>query len=321
MSFGNLARETAMPEMIADRSAVARSSFDVYLESRRGHIEAALRRCVDEMAGVTPPGLLAAVEAGVMGAGKRLRPLLLVTAYEETGGRTSDDLYDLAVSVELIHAYSLIHDDLPCMDDAPLRRGRPTTHVVHGVHTAMYAGAVIIPWAAAWAFESAGRMGRTTDQARDIVAHLLEVAGAGGMIGGQALDLLGEGRSLGEHELAELHGLKTGALLAASLELGAMASGADSAVLDAVGSFGRDLGLAFQVMDDVLDATGSADVLGKRPSDAEQDKSTYVALLGVEGARARGRELVERGAAALDAVGLAAPRLRQLACFVIERRR
>ncbi|MCY4400427.1 MAG: polyprenyl synthetase family protein [Gemmatimonadetes bacterium] len=310
-----------MPEMTADRWGVARSSFDVYLETGRGHIEAALRRSVTGMGEVIPSGLLTAVEDGVMGAGKRLRPLLLVTACEETGGRTSDDLYDLAVSVELIHAYSLIHDDLPCMDDAPLRRGRPTAHIVHGVHTAMYAGAVIIPWAAAWAFDSARRMGRTGGQARDIVAHLLEAAGAGGMIGGQALDLLGEGRSLGEDELAELHGLKTGALLAASLELGAMASGADSTVRHAIGSFGRDLGLAFQVMDDVLDATGSADVLGKRPSDAEQEKSTYVALLGVEGARAHGRRLVDRGAATLDAVGLAAPRLRQLARLVIQRRR
>ena len=296
-------------------------SFESFLETRRERIELALRRCVDRLAGVVPLALCAAIEDGVMSGGKRLRPLLLVTACEELGGEAEDPVYDLASSVELIHAYSLMHDDLPCMDDAPLRRGRPTAHVVHGLQAAMVAGAVLIPWAGAWASDGAVRAGRTEEEARDIVTHLLEAAGAGGMIGGQALDLLAEGRSLAEDELAGLHGLKTGALLAASLEMGAMAAGANAEARAAVGNFGRNVGLAFQVMDDVLDATASAEVLGKQPSDAEQDKSTYVVLLGVEGARARGRELVERGLAALDAAGLAVLRLRQLAHFVIERRR
>ncbi len=296
-------------------------SFAAWLDDRRPRIEAAMRRCMDEMAAVVPPGLLSAVEDGVMSGGKRLRPLLLATACEETGGRPGDALYDLSVSVELIHAYSLIHDDLPSMDDAPLRRGTPTVHVVHGVHTATHAGAVLIPWAAEWACRSARAAGCTALRARGIAAHMLEAAGAGGMIGGQALDLLSEGRSLTEEELAALHGLKTGALLAASLEMGAMAAGAGDSVLRAIGDYGRALGLAFQVMDDVLDATGSAEVLGKRPSDAEMEKSTYVGLLGVDGARRRAGDLVARGLAALDDAGLAAPRLRQLARFVIQRKR
>lgn len=296
-------------------------SFAAWLDDRRRRIEAGMRRCMDEMAAVVPAGLLPAVEAGVMSGGKRLRPLLLATAYEETGGRPGDSLYDLSVSVELIHAYSLIHDDLPCMDDAPLRRGRPTVHVVHGVRTATFAGAVLIPCAASWAYGSARALGCTDASARDIAALLLEAAGAGGMIGGQALDLLSEGRSLTEEELATLHGLKTGALLSAPLEMGAMASGAEDSALRAIRTYGRELGLAFQVMDDVLDATGSADVLGKRPSDAEREKSTYVGLLGVDGARGRARELIARGLAALDAAGMAAPRLRQLARFVIQRKR
>ncbi len=296
-------------------------SFAAWLDDRRHRIEASMRRCMDEMAAVVPAGLLAAVEGGVMSGGKRLRPLLLATACEETGGRPGDPIFDLSVSVELIHAYSLIHDDLPCMDDAPLRRGKPTVHIVHGVRTATFAGAVLIPYAAEWACRSARASGCTESAARGIVAHMLEAAGAGGMIGGQALDLLSEGRSLREEELATLHGLKTGALLAASLEMGAMASGAGDAALRAIGNYGRALGLAFQVMDDVLDATGSADVLGKRPSDAELEKSTYVGLLGVDGARARAGELVARGLAALDDAGLAAHRLRQLARFVIQRKR
>lgn len=303
-------------------------SFQRFLAERREEVEAALRRCVGGLAAVVPAGVRVAVEDGVLGGGKRLRPILLVTACEELGGEVGEAAYDLSASVELIHAYSLLHDDLPCMDDAPLRRGRPTAHITHGVRAATVAGAAMIPWAAAWAFESALRMRRTREQARVITLHLLEAAGAGGMIGGQAVDLLAEDRSpsraaapLDEAALERLHGMKTGALLTASLEIGGMAAGAGDAALAAMGRFGRSLGLAFQVMDDVLDATGSEEVLGKRPSDSEHGKSTYVHLLGVESARDRARALVARAAAALDAAALAAPRLRELARFVIERRR
>ena len=269
----------------------------------------------------------AAVEHGVLGGGKRLRPILLVTACEELGGPTGRSVHDLSASVEMIHAYSLMHDDLPCMDDAPLRRGRPTAHIAHGVPAATAAGGALIPWAAAWALDSALRLGRTPAEARAIALRLLRAAGAGGMVGGQAVDLVAEGRSPeeaashGEADLARLHGMKTGALLTASLEMGALAARAGDALLASMRRFGRNLGLAFQVMDDVLDATGSAEVLGKRPSDSEHGKSTYVQLLGVEGARNRARALVDRAVAALDTLERPAPRLRELARFVIERRR
>lgn len=304
-----------MPETMPDQDLGA------FMQGHRAEVEVALRRCVDGLAGVVPADVHAAAEDGVLSGGKRLRPILVVTTCTELGGAPSGALYDLAASVEIVHAYSLIHDDLPCMDDAPLRRGRPTVHVTHGVKTATAAGAGLIPWAAAWAWESALDLPRSAAEARDIVQVLLEAAGAGGMIGGQALDLAAEGQSLSEDELATLHGLKTGALLTASLEIGAMAAGAPQRALEAVGAFGRDLGLAFQVMDDVLDATGSAEVLGKHPSDADFSKSTYVSLLGVDGARERARSLVARGLAVLDAAALGAPRLRQLARFVIERKR
>ena len=300
---------------------MADPSLAAFLEARRKPLEGALHRSADALAAIVSPSLGAAVRAGVLSGGKRLRPILLVVAYEEVGALPAGPLYDLAASVELIHAYSLVHDDLPCMDDAPLRRGNPTVHIVHGVQIATTAGALLIPWAANQAYTASLALGRSEGQARDIAAHLLEAAGAGGMIGGQVLDLLGEGKSLDEGELADLHALKTGALLAASLEMGAMAAGAATELLVALGVFGRDIGLAFQVTDDVLDATATADVLGKRPSDAEMRKSTYVVLLGVEGARSHARELVARAVAALDAVGLAAPRLRQLARFIVERRR
>ena len=295
--------------------------FRAFLEDRRGRVGEALRRALDALGELLPPALAAAAEDGVMSGGKRLRPLLVVAACEEAGGQATEGVYDLAASVELLHAYSLMHDDLPCMDDAPLRRGRPTPHAVHGAGVAAVSGAVLVPWAAAWAHDAAVRAGRPPAQARAIAVRLLEAAGAGGMIGGQALDLLAEGRRIVEEELAALHGLKTGALLAASLESGVMVAGVNGPTLEAAGTFGRRVGLAFQLMDDVLDATASAAQIGKRPSDAERDKSTYVALLGVEGARARARQLVEEGTAALDAAGLAAPRLRQLGRFVLERRR
>lgn len=306
---------------------MSEASFRCFLAERGKEVDAALRRCVGGFAAVVPGPLRAAVEDGALGGGKRLRPILLVTACEELGGGTGEAVYDLSASVELIHAYSLLHDDLPCMDNAPLRRGRPTAHVTHGVRAATVAGAAMVPWAAAWAFESAMQAGRTREEARGTTLHLLEAAGAGGMIGGQAVDLLAEGRSpvgaapLDEAGLERLHGMKTGALLTASLEIGAMVAGGGDVALAAMGRFGRSLGLAFQVMDDVLDATGSEEVLGKRPSDSEHGKSTYVQLLGVDGARNRARALVARATASLDAAGLAAPRLRELARFVIERRR
>lgn len=295
--------------------------FRAFLEDRRGRVDQALRRALDALGELLPPALAAAAEDGVMSGGKRLRPLLVVVACEETGGEATPAVYDLAASVELLHAYSLMHDDLPCMDDAPLRRGRPAPHAVHGNGVAAVAGAVLVPWAAAWAHDAAVRAGRTPAQARAVAVRLLEAVGAGGMIGGQALDLLAEGRRVAEAELEALHALKTGALLAASLEAGVMAAGGDGRALEAAGTFGRRVGLAFQLMDDVLDATATAAQMGKRPSDAERDKSTYVAVLGVEGARARARQLVEQGAAALDAAGLAAPRLRRLGRFVLDRRR
>lgn len=300
---------------------MSETSVTAFMEAHRQPVESALEGSVGALASVAPPSVASALRDGVLGGGKRIRPFLLVAAYEEVAVVVDEPVYDLAASVEIMHAYSLMHDDLPCMDDAPLRRGTATAHIVHGADTAAVAGVLLIPWAATRAYESSVALGRSENQARAVAAHLLEAAGAGGMIGGQALDLLGEGRSLDEHDLAELHTLKTGALLAAALEMGAMAAGAGRAPLEALGNFGKDMGLAFQVTDDVLDATATTDVLGKRPSDAEHDKSTYVALMGVEGARAHARRLVERALASLDGAGLSAFRLRELARFIVQRSR
>ncbi len=292
---------------------------------RRARIEAALERSLEALPADVPDRILRAARDGALGGGKRLRPHLTVAAYDELGGAAGgglpDAIFDLGAAVETIHAYSLIHDDLPCMDDAPLRRGRPTVHRAHGVRSATIAGAVLIPWSAARAHGAALALGRSPAQARQIAHALLEAAGPHGMIGGQALDLEAEGKSLSEAGLARLHGLKTGALLTAALDVGALAADATPRRRRAVVAFGRSLGLAFQVMDDVLDATGSAETLGKKPSDAALAKSTYVLLLGVEGARERAATLARDAVHALDRAELAAPGLRELARFVVERER
>jgi geranylgeranyl pyrophosphate synthase len=269
--------------------------------------------------GIMPPDVLAAIRHGVMSGGKRLRPILCVSAYAACGGDRREAAYDLAASLEMIHAYSLMHDDLPCMDDAELRRGRPTTHRVHGEDVTMRAGAALIPAAALQALAACARLGCPRDTALAVTQALLDASGAGGMVGGQWVDLLGEGQALGADELDALHRMKTGALLAASLVMGATAAGADTATRDALETYGRAIGLAFQIADDILDATASAETLGKNPSDADLDKSTYVSLYGLDEARRRAQAQVDQALAALAGAGVDAPALEALARYVIDR--
>lgn len=300
------------------------ATFDLsgYLDHERDIVEDALERAVAAVEPHVDAEVGAAVRHGVMTGGKRLRPILCATAYRACGGDgAAADIYDLAVTLELIHAYSLVHDDLPCMDDAELRRGTPTTHRAQGETNAVLAGAALIPAAALQALRSARALGRDDGAARTVARALLEAAGAGGMVGGQWLDLEGEGARLTGPELDTLHGRKTGALLAASLVMGALAAAADERTVRALEEYGTAIGLAFQIADDVLDATASAEVLGKNPSDATLDKSTYVSLHGLDAARAKAREVVGSALAALDAAGLEAPALRALAHYVIERDR
>ena len=296
--------------------------FDLgaYLRTEAPRIDKALHAAVAEAGGLLPVEFERAVAHGVLSEGKRLRPVLCVAAYCACGGR-SPKIPELAVSLELIHAYSLMHDDLPCMDDADLRRGRPTTHRVHGDETTARAGAALIPLAALRAWRGARAVGCSEVAARAIVEELCRAAGAGGMVGGQALDLRAEGSVLDGAELDRLHRLKTGALLTASLRIGALAAGAERAVLEALDSYGRAVGLAFQIADDVLDATATVADLGKNPSDADRDKTTYVGVHGLGEAADRAREEVARARAALHQAGVGDPALRALAQYVVERRR
>ena len=296
--------------------------FDLgaYLQTEAPRIEKALHDAVAEASDLLPVELERAVAHGVLSEGKRLRPVLCVAAYYACGGR-SPKIPELAVSLELIHAYSLMHDDLPCMDDADLRRGRPTTHRVHGDEATARAGAALIPLAALRAWRGALAVGCSEVTSRTIVEELCRAAGAGGMVGGQALDLRAEGSVLDGAELDRLHRLKTGALLTASLRIGALAAGASRAVLEALDSYGRAVGLAFQIADDVLDATATAADLGKNPSDADRDKTTYVGVHGLGEAAGRAREEVARARAALHHADVDDPALHALAQYVVERRR
>ncbi len=265
-----------------------------------------------------PQPLAAAIEYGIRSPGKRIRPLLLILAYRACRGR--GDATRLACAPEIVHAYSLVHDDLPCMDDDSMRRGRPTVHKVHGSRTAILAGATMIPLAVAVAGDGLAVIGANPDATRKTIAALLAGAGGGGMIGGQLSDLAGEGAPLTLVEREAIHAAKTGALIAASVRMGALAAGAGVRQLDAVDTYGRNLGLAFQIMDDVLDLTSTTVALGKTAGrDTALQKSTYPAILGVDGARKRAEALIERGLEVLAEAGLLTPELSQVANFMVTR--
>lgn len=298
------------------------TDFDLggFLATELASVQAALERSLDDLMPLLRPELAAPARHAVLTGGKRLRPILCATAYRAMGGATSPAVYDLGVSVELIHAYSLMHDDLPCLDDAELRRGKPTPHTLFGEKSTTLAGLALIPAASLQAWRAARALGCPEDTAREIVAELNRAAGAGGMVGGQVLDLLGEDQELDPEELDELHRRKTGALLTAALTIGGRAAGASGEQVAALRSYGRALGLAFQVADDILDATSSAEDLGKHPSDVELGKSTYVVSYGLEEARQRARALSQEARDALGGASIHSPALDALAAYVVQRR-
>lgn len=272
------------------------------LEARRRGIEAALAGILPRE-GSEPRDLVAAMRYSVLGGGKRFRPLLFFAGAEAGPERPAEDAVDAAAALELLHTYSLIHDDLPCMDDDDLRRGQPTCHVKFGEATALLAGDAL----QTLGFELLATRPAGDDRAERrarAVAMTARAIGVDGMAGGQALDLAATGRSVPPAErasrLKKIHALKTGRLVRLSVELGALHAGADAAVLAGVGRYGGALGLLFQIADDLLDVTQDSTTLGKTAGkDAEQGKLTYPAVFGLEGAlRERDRALEEARAAA-----------------------
>lgn len=251
--------------------------------------------------------------------GKRVRAALVIAAYRSLGGQ-ADGIAGVAAAVETVHAYSLVHDDLPCMDDDDLRRGRPTTHRAFDVPTATRAGLLLVPVAAEVLGEAAAELELGPRTLGRMAVALFEAGGVNGMVGGQWLDLEAEGRRLALAELRAVHRGKTGALIEASCALGAIAAGASEADVAVLSGFGADIGLAFQIADDVLDATGTSEVLGKTAGkDTAREKSTYVSLLGVAGARAEAAGLAERAVARLAAAGVESASLVPLARYIVDR--
>ena len=265
-----------------------------------------------------PVAVAGAIRYGLKSPGKRVRPLLLLFAYRAAGG--TEDASLLACAPEIIHSYSLVHDDLPCMDDDDMRRGQPTVHKVHGARTAIVAGVAMIPLAARVVRDSAGALKLGPGVGGAVLNTLLDASGARGMIGGQLRDLAGEGLSLSLEEREEIHCAKTAALIAASVKMGGLAAGAGGARVAALECYGRAVGLAFQIMDDVLDVTSTSGDLGKTTGrDAALGKSTYPALLGVEGARRRAESLIDDAMGALKRRRLLTQELSQVASFIVTR--
>ena len=251
--------------------------------------------------------------------GKRVRGALLMAAYRATGG-TSTAIDEIAAAVEIVHTYSLVHDDLPCMDDDDLRRGRPTTHRRFDVATATRVGFLLVPVAARVLAAASAELRLPAAALGRMAGELFEAGGIEGMVGGQWLDLEAERRSLGLAELREVHRGKTGALIRASCVLGGLAARAGDREVAALGAYGEEIGLAFQIADDVLDATATSETLGKTAGrDAVLAKSTYVSLMGVDAARNEAERLARRAVEHLDRVELPSGALGALAGYIVTR--
>ena len=293
-------------------------SFD-YLNwstTQRARSEATLARFLPD-ASANPSDLHTAMRYATLGGGKRIRALLTYSA-SHTCGANEAALDHVAAAVEMIHAYSLIHDDLPCMDDDVLRRGQPTCHMQFGEATAMLAGDALQPLA----FEVLANTPVSDERRVRIVSQLAVASGAAGMAGGQAIDLAAVGNVLMLAELEAMHQRKTGALISASLMMGAVCGPEVSPqTLATLRIYGDTLGLAFQVIDDVLDVEGDANVLGKTTGkDAAQNKPTFVSHLGLSGAKARAEALTRAAHAALTPLGATADVLHGLADEILRRK-
>ena len=295
-----------------------------YLAQARARVDAALAAWEPALAECWTPDVAAAIRYTLQGSGKRLRPTLVFAAHEALGAAPADEpaVAQLAAAVEVVHAYSLVHDDLPCMDDDDLRRGRPTTHRAFGVALATRAGFHMVGLAARVLAHGMERLALSSARRTEIALELFRAAGAGGMIGGQWLDLDAEQRRVTREELEDMHRRKTGALIAASCMIGGLAAGESvpPGHLAALREYGHAIGLAFQIADDVLDATATSDQLGKTAGkDAARAKCTFVTLLGVGGARAEAERLSAWAVDRLRHAGLVSPTLAQLADYIVTR--
>jgi geranylgeranyl diphosphate synthase type II len=292
--------------------------LDAYIEDKQRVINAHLDRFLDRGTPY-PTALNEAMRYSIEAGGKRLRPLLCLAACEAVGGKEADCLAS-ACALEFIHTYSLVHDDLPAMDDDDTRRGKPTCHKAFGEATAILAGDALLTAA----FEILGHEVAETAApaaAAKVIAIVAKAAGASGMVQGQMLDLLFEKKAVSWKELSMMHGLKTGALIEASVKVGAVMGGGTDEQIDALTVYGSHVGLAFQVADDLLNERGDPELLGKPVgSDKAMSKATAVSTLGLDGATMEAMRLLRKGLEGLAVFGNRAEALIALGKYVVERR-
>ena len=292
--------------------------FDLpaYLERNNARIHRALNRLLSS-AGFDGR-LLEAMRYSLMAGGKRLRPNLCLAAAEAVGGDAEDAL-PAACALEMIHTYSLIHDDLPAMDDDALRRGKPTCHIAFDEATAILAGDALLTMA----FEALASMsGCRPERCTDVIRIVAEAVGSRGMVQGQMLDMLSQGAALSLEQLEHLHALKTGAMIEASLAAGGLLAGGSAAQIEAVRVFGQRVGLAFQVVDDILNIEGDPAVMGKAAgTDRLRRKNSYPGLLGLAKSKEFAHNLIQQAIEAIAAFDAGADALRAIARYVVERKK
>lgn len=290
--------------------------LNAYLSRNNALLERCLLAYLDSCAG--GPRLMEAMRYSLMAGGKRLRPNLCLAASDAVDGNP-EAVTPVACALEMIHTYSLIHDDLPAMDDDELRRGKPTCHLAFDEATAILAGDALLTLA----FQVLASMKlKRPEQALEVIRLIASAAGPFGMVQGQMLDMQSEGQTLTCAELQNLHALKTGAMIEAALVSGAIAGGGNNAQVDAIRDYGQAIGLAFQVVDDILNVEGDPAVMGKAVgTDRVRRKNCYPALLGLEKSREFAQNLVRKAIAALVGFGFEAEALRAIAYYIIERKK
>ena len=305
------------------KTSIADRALEAYLADTRARVDAVLEEWSRSTRGLWPAPVPDAVRYSMLSEGKRLRPTLVFAACEALGGDGSTSgIAELAAAVEVVHAYSLVHDDLPCMDDDDLRRGRPAVHRAFDVRAATSAGFHMVGLAARVLASGLDALGVESRRRRAIALELFRAAGAGGMIGGQVLDLEAEGRAVSVEALREVHQRKTGALIAAACVIGGIAATGDAPPdhLAALRGYGEAIGLAFQIADDVLDATATSAQLGKTAGrDVALAKSTFVSVLGVGAARAEAERFAALAVDRLRQAALVSPTLVALAHYIVTR--
>jgi geranylgeranyl diphosphate synthase type II len=297
-----------------------------YLQEKKEKVDSALERyfsnkTTSDGGGIYPNTLHKAIQYSLFAGGKRIRPVLSIATFEAIGGR-GDQILPFACALEMIHTYSLIHDDLPALDNDDYRRGKPTCHKVFGEAIGVLAGDALLTEAFRLMTDSAiqnfsGHDGRLV---LDVIHEVAQAAGMSGMVGGQVLDIESEGEEADLPTLQYIHTHKTGALILVSVRVGARLGGASEGTLRALTHYGERIGLAFQIADDILNVEGKASLLGKKTgSDLSRKKATYPALLGLEESKRRAKELVELAVQAIGSFGTEVEPLREIAWFILSR--